>query len=294
MGVTISVPTLNDGIPDFEHLFELYDRLQDEDGQVTFTFWRCEFLRHAAAAFLGGLRAAVRLNGGDIFIDSKSMRSGVRLNLVKNGFLDADDTTTVRDTGNVVPFRHDPIDNGLAGAVPLMQYLFSHLLEKDWVHMSPGIQSAVAGTIWEIYANAFEHSRSDAGIFSCGQYYPTIGQVGLAIIDFGIGIPQSVRDYHRSAPGTDNYLTSIEALHWALGPGHSTKSQGYSGLGLDFVQSFMRANDGLLDIYTHDASVRINAKGMSYRPLSTFFPGTAFNLRLQCDGSKYFQFEGEK
>jgi hypothetical protein len=59
--------------------------------------------------------------------------------------------------------------------------------------MTDAVQDAVLGNVWELYTNAFEHGKSPVGVLSCGQYYPKIRTVRLAIGDFGIGIPDNVR-----------------------------------------------------------------------------------------------------
>lgn len=294
MGVTISVPTLNDGVPDFERLFQLYDRLQDEGGQVTFTFSQCLFLRHAAVAFLGGLREMIRLNGGEVAIDRRSMQPDVRMNLIRNGFLTAEGPVVNR-WDNVVPFRRDPIRGGQTVEKDVMGYLFDHLFDKDWVHLRPEIEGAVAGVICEIYANAFEHSRSEPGVFSCGQNYHGLGQIGFAIVDFGVGIPQTVRDYHHSLGRDDGPQTSFEAVQWALAPGHSGRMERRpGGIGLDSVRDFMRENHGFLEIHTHDVTCRVSPANIQFRSRPTFFPGTAVNLKFQAEGSKYLQFAREQ
>ncbi len=62
----------------------------------------------------------------------------------------------------------------------------------------------------EIYANAFEHGRTDIGVFSCGQHYPKLGELKLTVIDFGVGIPRNVRDFLKNSN-----LPADEALKWA-------------------------------------------------------------------------------
>ncbi|MBS9383808.1 MAG: hypothetical protein HEQ24_06035 [Dolichospermum sp. BR01] len=48
-------------------------------------------------------------------------------------------------------------------------------LGKGWINISPRLQDAIpavsvaiAGKVVEIYFNAFEHSNSPIGVFSCG------------------------------------------------------------------------------------------------------------------------------
>lgn len=292
----ISVPRLNDEPNDFKALFALSDLVRSIDDPIVLLFHQCDFLRQNAVAFLGGLLATAELMDRSVTLDTDSMPPGVRRNLMKNGFLAGRINAAGWHTGTVVPYRGDPLCGWSECGEALNEHLYAHLLDKDWIYMSARVKREVANTINEIYTNAFEHSRSEAGVFSCGQYYPKISQVGLSIIDFGVGIPETIRTYlnstERVSPET---ISSIGALEWALTKGNSTKNRIHcSGMGLDFVQDFMRATHGVLDIYTHDAAVRVDADGPAFRSIETYFPGTAVNLRLQCDGTKYYKFADEE
>ncbi|MEN6342629.1 MAG: hypothetical protein ABFC89_08730 [Methanospirillum sp.] len=292
----LHVPRVNDGPDDFDTLFTLHEIVRTASEPILLSFEGCDFLRQNAVAFLGGLLATARFAGRTVLLDEASMTDGVRRNLVKNRFLAEEGRSDQWYSDNVVPYRQDLLVDWLRRTKLLMQHLSTHLFSKNWILMSRRVEGAVAGAIAELYLNAFEHSRSEIGVFTCGQYYPTIGQAGLAIIDFGVGIPSTVREYHaRRESKTPTTLSSVEALRWALASGTSTKDDGLPrGNGLDFVTEFMRANQGQLDIYTHDAAVRVDRNGLDYRRSTTSFPGVAINLLLQCDGSKYFQFRDEQ
>jgi hypothetical protein len=80
----------------------------------------------------------------------------------------------------------------------LADYLKTKWLGCGWIHVSPSLQDAIVGRVWEIYANAFEHAQSSIGVFSCGQHYPKMKELKLTVVDFGVGIPSNVRLFMRN------------------------------------------------------------------------------------------------
>jgi hypothetical protein len=58
---------------------------------------------------------------------------------------------------------------------------------KGWVHVSDRLRDAIVGRMWEIYNNAFEHSGTPIGGYSCGQYFKTHNNLILSVVDFGQG-----------------------------------------------------------------------------------------------------------
>lgn len=122
-------------------------------------------------------------------------------------------------------------------------------------------------------------------MFSCGQHYPNIGVLHLTVIDidFGIGIPTSVRSLAQNLGKTDN-----EALEWAFEPGNSTKQDSISrGIGLNLLQEFIIKNHGNLTIFSNDGYVNIGDNGITYQNKCTIFRGTLINIALKCDESYY-------
>jgi len=136
--------------------------------------------------------------------------------------------------GNSIPYREDARENRNA----IVGYLKSNWLGRGWVNVTPALANAITGQMWEIYANAFEHSSTPVGIFSCGQYFPKSRELLLAVADFGVGIPSNVR-FCAGEP-----LSAKEAMHWAFVRGNSTAQEfGFPrGVGLDLLKEFIRIN----------------------------------------------------
>jgi signal transduction histidine kinase len=105
----------------------------------------------------------------------------------------------------------------------------------------------------------------------------------LAVIDFGIGIPASVRSLSENTS-----LDSAKALEWAFQSGTTTKQDRVSrGLGLNLLQDFITKNHGCLTIFSNDGCVTVDDNGVSYMMGETDFSGTLVNIALQCNEHYY-------
>jgi hypothetical protein len=104
---------------------------------------------------------AVQLRGGAIRFRWETLIPAVRTNLGKNGFLAAFGQETA-PIGNTIPYR----EHGVPNKDEIMSYLRKQWLGRGWVSLSEQLRDAVLGSIWEIYANAGEHSESPIGVIS--------------------------------------------------------------------------------------------------------------------------------
>lgn len=279
---TLYVATVGNVSHHCDRLFKLWqavEQLPDSTLDLTIDFHYCEFLNHIGVAFLGGMVRLIEARGGRVTFNWESLSRNIHTNLAQNGFLHEFGCDRAPWTGNSIPFRHD----GYQDKTELSDYLLHHWLGRGWVNISPNLQHTIAGRVWEIYDNAFMHSGSDIGVFSCGQHYPKQKQLHLTIIDFGVGIPTTVR-----ASPKNRQMTAAEALEWAFLPGNSTASAGISrGLGLHLIQEFVSLNQGSLKIYSNDGAVSIEAGNINYMLQTTNFSGTFVNIAFQCDESYY-------
>lgn len=276
------VPTINDDPQDFDKIFEIWDQYRNEKA-IEIDMSACTFIRQSGVAFLGGLITHVRLRGGSVQIKLNSLRPEIRNNLAQNGFLKAMGEDEGPWDGNSIPYRHDNIPN----PEEIILYLQNKWIGRGWLHVSQRLSDAIVGIIWEIYANAFEHSNSLIGVFSCGQHYPRLNELTLTIIDFGIGIPGSVRAFLEK-DGTGNNISDETALEMAFKSGFTTKPEKSRGIGLDLLKEFIQKNRGQLDVYSNSAHVKINDEEEIYGKIPAYFNGTAINIKLICDESYYY------
>ncbi len=282
-GIRLDIPTINDNPGDFEILFGLWHVVNDSSGDVTFDFTPCRFLRPNAIAFLGGLARLIERRGYSAIFDWNTLNDPVKAILRQNGFASGFGYTGVSGgPGSSIPYRED-----IAQSSDIIDYLTHEWLGRGWVHVSDKLRNAIVGRVWEIYANAFLHSNSRIGVFSCGQYFWQMKVLKLAVIDFGVGIPATVREFFRDYPRAKQF-SAAACLEWAFKPGTSTKAESTGrGIGLDILKEFVYANPGILEIYSEDAYALLGPRTQKYGKLSSSFEGTAVNITLRCDEKFY-------
>ena len=277
------VETVADFAHDVDRLFRLYwemRQLPQTALDIRVDFHYCKFLNHMGVAFLGGLARAVEDWGGRMTFNWETLARKIYINLGQNGFLLNFGCAHYPWEGNSIPYRRDRCHD----AADLGDYLRYKWLGRGWVNISLSLRDAIAGQVSELYSNALEHSFSTIGVFSCGQHYPRAKTLHLSVIDFGIGIPASIR----SLPANVS-LSTVEALAWSLQSGTTTKqaSNVSRGLGLNLLQNFVANNHGSLKIFSNDGYVSIDDTGVRYENRYTEFTGTLVNIVFQCDESYY-------
>ena len=279
--LTIHVPRLNDGHDDFVAMAKIWRQVDaaGDGADVSFDFSGCGFLQPIAVVFLGGLARVIGHRGGKARFLSGTMIGRVRVNLMQNGFAHALGAETAPWQGNSIPYREyfTQDENGIA------HDLRQNWLGRGWISISTALANEVVGQMWEIFANAFEHSDTPVGVYSCGQYFKNRRVLTLAVADFGVGIPSNVR-FHLGRPD----LSAADALRWAFQRGTSTSTRtGPRGVGLDLLKELVRTNNGAMLVYSHDGRASIDHRGETYENSQPFFEGTLVQIRLLCDDKHY-------
>ncbi|MEH2315939.1 hypothetical protein [Nostoc sp.] len=162
------VTKIDDNPHHFNKLFKLRDEIEQlpqDCLNIKVDFHYCEFLGHYGVAFLGGLFRLIEARGGSVAFDWNTVPDKIRMNLAQNGFLCDFGFDRKPWDGNSIPYRNDLHQDFNA----IADYLKYNWLGKDWVNISPRLQDAITGRVLEIYFNAFDHSQSAVGVFSCGQ-----------------------------------------------------------------------------------------------------------------------------
>jgi hypothetical protein len=278
---TIFIPRINDEPQDFATLFRIWNRVHDmKESELDFSL--CDFLKQNAVAFLGGMIADIKSHGGLISINTDSLSPAIKANLEQNGFLYTMGDSALPWDGNSIPYREDHVNDSDAISV----YLQEKWIGKGWINIEPRLAYEIVGNVLEIYTNAFTHSGSSTGVFSCGQHYPTLETLKITVVDFGIGIPRSVRDYLMNR-GEPYQISDEGALQMAFQEGFSTKSD-LGGMGLKLLKEFIQKNRGRLDIYSHSGHAIVDASGERYEKVDAFFKGTVVNITLKRDQKFYY------
>lgn len=281
----IFVPTTSENLSSYDRLFDLWRQVGAAGRRVTFDFSRCTFLGQSGVAFLGGLARLIEHRGGEVTFDWSTLKDNIRMNLAQNGFLSAFGEGVAPWEGNSIPYREDAqLDKDA-----LVDYLADRWLGRDWVHLSNDLRNAVAGRVCEIYVNAFEHSDSRVGVFSCGQHYPNLKMVRLTAVDFGVGIPRNVRTYR-----VDEKINAGSAMNWAFQRGTTTRpGHAGGGVGLDLLKELVKLNGGALSVFSHEGYAVLLRQAERYDARPLCFEGTMVTIALRCD-ERYYRLMHER
>jgi anti-sigma regulatory factor (Ser/Thr protein kinase) len=285
MAALVRVPTSHRDARTYEKFFKLYDVAMSaarDHSDIDLDFTDCIFLHPHAVALLGGVIRVLQARKCTVRAKLDTMSGAVHDNLKKNGFMRAMGLQKVAGGRHTIPFRQDRVRNDIS----YLAYLRDEWLGRGWVNATEKLTDAIANAVWEAYTNAFEHGHSSVGVFSCGQFYPTNREIALAFVDFGIGIPGTVRTVRRAA-----HLDDGDAIAWALDRGNTSK-QGNRGVGLDILRSFVELNRGRMDVVSHAGHVHISETGAKRLKRNHGFPGTVFNITFKADERRY-AFESE-
>src|SRR5271169_805379 len=161
--VTLLFPTVNDDPSDFDRLFSIWNLYKNEK-DIVIDFSKCTFIRQNGVAFLGGFIFHVISKGGKVSFLLETLLPAIEANLSQNGFFEAVGLKVSPWLGNSIPFRCDVISK----PKEILHYLEDKWLGRGWVQISPALSYEIIGYVWEIYTNAFEHSLSPTGVYSCG------------------------------------------------------------------------------------------------------------------------------
>ncbi len=282
----IQIPTLNDTPEDFQQLFEMSNQVNGLFEDVRFDFSNCKFLRSNAVAFLGGLARLIESFGGSVIFDWDTLRSNsVRANLCQNGFAGNFGYNAKAWSGHSIPYREEmePDMN------KIMDYLTYRWIGK-WVNVTDRLRDAISGRMWEIYSNAFEHSDTEVGVFTCGQHFRHRNDLILTVVDFGLGIPAKVKAFLSQFvdEARVSKLSGAECMKWAFERGNTTSMGGVArGLGLDLLKEFVRVNQGKLEVYSNDGYAIIDKEGERFDNSPISFQGTVVHITLRCDEKLY-------
>ncbi len=283
----ISIKDLNQSFVDVDDLIRMRNFVLSRNF-VVFDFSGCNFLGPTAVVVLGAIFAEMRKNGIKFIINWASMSRKVLANLCQNGFAKSQNYSHSPWVGNSVPYRQDVEGN----PNEIISHLTEKWLNKAWINFSDKLRNAIAGRVWEMYANAFEHSKAACGVFSCGQYFHTKKELVLSVVDFGVGIPEKIRSF--LVQRGPNAFSDADCLKWAFESGNTTevKANIPRGLGLDLLREFVYLNHGSLEIYSGNGYAVVNEKGLSFINRVSRFQGTLVQLKIVCD-DRVYRFKSE-
>ncbi|HGA3469635.1 TPA: ATP-binding protein [Streptococcus agalactiae] len=164
---------------------------------------------------------------------------------------------------------------------------------KNWLQKQTGRTnefSSICVAVDEIFNNIADHSKESKGCIF-GQYYPKNKEIVIAVSDFGIGIPQSIkRKFKKDEP--DNKL-----IEFALQEGVSAETIPQNrGAGLSNIVNTLTTNKvGNFTIISNCGIVSVsdNKITQSYSSEESY-PGTFFEIRIDVSNDNLYDLEEEE
>lgn len=298
--VMINIPSVRDDEQGFHNLWKrLFENEWDisQDYFITLDFTSCNYAGINLTALIGAFACFVRRNlvNSTLRIETKTMNKQVHLKLRNMKLLESldrlDGSGFTSSTDDIIPYKEFPVGTE---EQEILAYLRDDWLGKNRLNFTEEVESAVLSSLWEVYANAFEHS-STLQVQSCGSYDRKAKTLSLLVGDSGKGIITNIKEYLKED------LSAKNALEWALVKGNSTytanlKEEGETqprGLGLHLLTELVDINDGCMDIYTDLVSYKRTNKISTYSKSPFFVQGTWIKLTLNCKQDVMYYFKDE-
>ncbi len=200
--------------------------------------------------------------------------------LSKNGFLSHYGREKKQNTyGTTIEYkRFEPRDDRY-----FVAYVEENIVGKGIPEMSQGLREKYVESIFDIFSNVITHSRTQMGIFSCGQFFPKKKRLYFSISDLGVGIRQNVEEH------TGQDLTAEKAITWAMDGRNTTKDGPIpGGLGLKLLREFITMNKGRIQIVSDRGYWELSDGKTTTRSFPEPFPGTTVNIEINtADTSSY-------
>lgn len=281
----VTLPEIRHDLPGFQSLVSLAAKttdciFDDIDIDMIETSW---FDADMCAAFGAILyRLGENLNT----IKLSNICISVEKILSKNGFLSHYGRENIPDRwGTTIPYRRFDVKD---------DRYFAEYIENELIHraempaMSPGLLKKFRESIFEIFSNAVLHSRTEQGIFSCGQFYPARQRLDFSVTDLGVGMRQNIQDH------TGLILSAETAIQWTTEGRNTTKSGPVpGGLGLKLLREFIDLNGGCIQIVSDAGYWRRENKKTITAPLDHPFPGTVVTVEINTADTNSYKLVSE-
>ena len=267
----------------FSHLYAQTKELVFDDVEIDMrrTNWFDADMCAVFGAILHSLRT--RLNDVNLI----HIPPPVETILSKNSFLSHYGRARIPDRwGTTITYqRFDAEDDHYFAG-----YIESELIYRSEIpEMTPALLKKFRESIFEIFSNAVLHSRTNLGIFSCGQFFPNRNRLDFTVADLGIGIHQNIKEH------TKLELSPEAAIVWATEEFNTTKRGNLpGGLGLKILCDFIDLNGGCIQIVSDAGYWQRRDCQTVTKPLSYSFPGTVVSLEINTADTRSYQLTSEE
>lgn len=180
----------------------------------------------------------------------------------------------------VIPLTHfNPGDS-----VKFAGYTQENLNRLPIPEMSNEVSEKFFEGIDELFSNSELHSKTQYGMFACGQFFPKKNKLDFCLVDVGLGFQHVINSIRKMNLAPD------EAIKWAMRGSNTTRSGDIpGGLGLKILKDFVKLNKGQLTIVSHNGLWQLRANELKTGLLKAPFPGTTVTLEINTsDSNKYY------
>ncbi len=266
--MTIALGQIKTGFNGFQKILELGNQIVPEDYEINISNW----IDANMCAPLGAI--LYRKKTENITVCFTNISSMVRSILRKNHFLSQFGESEKQDSyGTTIEYRRFET----VGKVyeDFKQYVIKYFRSGSLglPDMSLPLLKRFRESLFEIFSNAIEHSYTQYGIFTCGQFFPKQKRLLFTITDLGIGIDGNIyKNLQRKLPAE-------RAIIWAIS-GKTTRRGRSGGLGLQLIREFIKLNQGRLIIVSSAGYWELSKGKVSTRTLFRPFPGTVVTIDI--------------
>ncbi len=254
--------------------------IKSEQSRIKIKFPKCKFISPVFLPIIGSLPEVGKKYNKEIDIDISSINDyKLKSYMASSGFINYLNPEIAIDLSNSNAINFKKFIPNKCSDEEIYNYI-QNILTLAPIGMDEEVTSEFLSKLYELFDNAFTHSKTKIGVFSCGHFLPNKEKLFFSIYDVGIGIPVNVKNYLN-----DKNLSSSDALKWAIQKGNSTvENRDYArGLGLDFLKDIVRLNKGQMRIYSNDSMCKITGDFDEYETIESELIGTIISLIINAD-----------
>lgn len=193
--------------------------------------------------------------------------------LSRNGFLSHYGRMKVPDhSGTTISYQRCDVEDDRYFA----DYIENEFIRRTEIpRMSTRLLRKFRESIFEIFSNAVQHSSTEKGIFSCGQFFPRRNRLDFTVADLGVGMHRNVQEFLK----TD--ITPADAINWAT-EGQNTTRRGEipGGLGLKLLRDFIDLNGGCIQIVSDAGYWQRKDSQTILSHMTEPYPGTVVTVEI--------------
>jgi signal transduction histidine kinase len=271
----IGANRINTNLEGFAEVVRIYQEIRNQpEGEV---FVNCEVLDWLDANMCAPLAAAIVAPGRRVRL--QHLRPDIEMILRKNRFLR--DGSLPDTHGTTIACQQFE----MTGSNEFELYVAQNFRGKGLPAMSPRLQRRFRMSIFELFENAVAHSRTQLGIFACGQYFPSRERLHFCLADRGVGIPANVRSF------VGKSFDSSDAIDWAMSDQNTTRlpADGVpGGIGLKMIRDFIGQNGGAIHVSSDDGYWSLRGDRINMSQLPAPFPGTVVDIEINTADKKRY------